>query len=324
MDLDKLTRYGRARLAGHTQWELRSGATEHPYWGVVSPGVQDSSEPDARIADAVAVMTGNSVMTGWAAARLQGVVFLDGRDQFFREAPITIASPGTGQHRNQSGLCPTRRSFHRDETLEFGGIQLATIARAAYDMALDAPNLREAIVAIDMCVSTVMGQSRTTLDNIHGLIARHGKTTGIVQARMAASLASSRSASPWESRTRDVARRGAGMDGILVNAPVFDFDGNLAGIADLLDPASGHVIESDGAGHRQELAHADDNIREEHFERLGLFVSRVGAIDHRDECALRSRLSANQCRARMNATVGTWVLDKPDWWWRWPPGRRWD
>lgn len=316
--------YASALEAGATDWELRKQPWSHSYWGVVSLQGADSDEPGPRIANAIPLMTKASVLTGWAAAYWQGVTMMDGRDRFFRPMPITIASPEAGQHRQRQGIQATRRSIQPQEMVDFEGVRVATIARAAYDLALDAPNLREAIVAIDMCSSTVAKQSRTTLENIQLLAERHKKTRGIVQARKAMALASSRSASPWESRTRDVAQRRAGIEGLMVNVAVFDFDGRLAGIADLLHEESGLVIESDGAGHREETAHADDNVREEGLERLGLSVSRVGAIDHKNERALVDRLGSALLYSRMSTNPRRWTLEKPDWWWTWEPARRWD
>lgn len=322
MHLDRPMSYAQALAEGATPGELRRA--RHPYRSIVSPVGPDEDTPEMRIANVVPMMTDTSVLTGWAAAYLQGVRMLDGRDKHYRELPIVIASPEAGQHRRRSDIEPTRRSVLPGEWVRFGGVNVATIARAAYDLALDAPDLREAIVSIDMCTSSVLGHGRTTLANVRGLLERHVKTRGIVKARKAVELASPRSASPWESRTRDVAQRIAGIETLKVNVPVFDLHGNLAGVADLLDEDAGFVIESDGSGHREELVHADDNAREEGFERLGLFVSRVGSVDHRDERALVDRLASGRLHARMSHQARSWTLKKPDWWWRWAPGRRWD
>jgi hypothetical protein len=318
------TTYGRARAAGASEWELRSGLWAHPYRGRVRPAGMDADDPDVRIGDAIALMSPSDLLSGWAAARGHGVRYADGRDRYYRPVPVTVISAGRGQHRPQTGLGPTRRAVLEHEITSIGSVPSATLTRAAYDMALDAPSLSEALVALDMCVSTVIDQGRTTLDNIGRLIEQHTKTRGIVQARRALALASTRSASPWESRTRYVAELLAGFEGLQVNMPVFDRSGRLAGIADLLDPVAGVVIESDGSGHREEIAHADDNVREEAFEVLNLFVARVGAADHRDEPALVRRLQQARLHAVMRRAEPLWTTVKPDWWPHWPPGRRWD
>lgn len=318
------TTYQQARAAGATEWDLRAGAWAHPYWGRVRPAGVDPEDPDVRISDAISLMTPSDLLTGWAAARGHGVRYADGRDRYYQPIPITMVSTAGGQHRRQDGLGPTRRSVHEHEITRVGSTRVATLARAAYDSALDAPNLCEAVVAIDMSVSTVIEQGRTTLGNLACLMSQHAKTRGIVQARNALALASTRSASPWESRTRFLAARTCGFTGLEVNVPIFDLSGNLVGIADLLDRAAGLIIESDGSGHRAEEAHAEDNVREESFEVLDLFVSRVGALDHRDEPVLVQRLQQARLHASMRTGEPRWTTDKPDWWFRWAPGRRWD
>src|SRR5699024_10512037 len=132
----------------------------------------------------------------------------------------------------------------------------------------------------DMATSTTAQGARTSYDNLASAIARHPKTRGIVQARTALSYATTRCASPLETRTRLVAVLDAGIDDWLVNVPVFDLHENLLGIADLLNVRSALVLESDGGDHRKVPRHNADNAREEGFERHNCTVVRVGAADH--------------------------------------------
>ena len=210
-----------------------------------------------------------------------------------------------------------------DETLVFDHVAVTTLARAVYDQALDARGVRETVVVIDMGVSRVISQARTTLANIHRLVERHHKTRGIVRVRNALALATDRSASPWETRTRMLASLDADINGLLQNVPVFNLAGDLLGIADLIDPETGLVIESDGAHHREAEQHTDDNRREERFERANAVVCRVTALDHRDRWNTVARIRQAYLDAARQ-TNRSWTLEKPDWWWRWEPGRRWD
>ena len=324
MDMEKPLRTAVALEHGIGRWELGHGPWDHPHRGVVQLAGHDEADAQNRIDGAIPLLTSGAVLGGWASAFHQGVRMLDGIDLAGRPHPITIVCPESGQLRPRHGIAPSRRRIHRNEIVVFEGVPMTTLARTAFDLALDAPNLCEAMVAIDMCVSTVIRQSRTTMANIVDLFDRHKKTRGIVQARRALSLASTRSAGPWETRTRHEAEIGAGIERLLVNAPIFDLEGNLAGVADLLHEASGLVIESDGAGHRDEIPHAEDNVREEKLERLGLVVSRVTAVDHRNRHALRGRLGEARLHATLLRRERNWTLEKPDWWWRWKPGRRWD
>ncbi|WP_019146024.1 DUF559 domain-containing protein [Aeromicrobium massiliense] len=320
--MDGPTSYRRALESGATVWELRT-SWSRPYRGIVRPGWLDETGAATRVQDAVALMTGSDVLTGWAAAFAHGVAHVDGLDRSLRPLPVVVCSPGTGQHRVRPGLRPTRRALHQHEITRVGSVRVTTLARAAYDMALDAPDEQEALVAIDSCISTVRGASRTTRDRIEQVVSQHVKTRGIVRARSALALASPRAASPWESRTRHVAVRQAGIRDLLVNAPVFDTVGALAGVADLLVPSLGLVIESDGSGHREERTHAEDNHREEKLERLGLTVVRVSALDHRRSADLAARLRTAAAHARHRAAEARWTLTPPPWWETWEPGRRW-
>ncbi|CAN5412706.1 hypothetical protein BH09ACT10_BH09ACT10_08950 [soil metagenome] len=216
-----------------------------------------------------------------------------------------------------------RRRVHGDEQIEFDGVAMTTLPRALYDIALDARSLTDAVVALDMGLSTTTGDAHTTPANLAKVFSSHHKTRGLVMARQAKDLAVTRSASPLESRTRCVCTVDAGIDGWLVNVPIFDLGGRLLGIADLLNEEVGLVVETDGDGHRELIRHTDDNIREEGFERAGLVVSRLTSYDHVRKPATVTRLRAAYEQAR-RSPKGAWTLEKPLWWFDWPPARRWD
>jgi hypothetical protein len=306
-----------------TRWDLTKTPWAHPHHGVVAPDHLDPSDPLIRVRHVVPILSSGSVLTGWASARWQGNVMLDGKDPSGHELPVTVASPDGGQHRHRPGIRATRRSMLADETLVFEGVRVSTLARAVYDQALDDRTVRESVVTIEMGVSRMVSQARTTLANIHRLVERHHKTRGIVRIRRALALATDRSASPWETRTRLLAELDADLGGLWVNAPVFDLDGQLLGVADLIDPETGLIIESDGSHHREAEQHTDDNRREERFERTNAVVCRVTSLDHRDRLRTVGRIRAAYLDAARQ-TQRSWTLEKPDWWWRWEPGRRWD
>jgi len=159
------------------------------------------------------------------------------------------------------------------------------------------------------------------------VVSRHPKRRGVVRARASLDLGCDRALSPWETRLRLRALHELPVESLLVNVPVFSRAGSLLGIPDLLDPASGLVIESDGAQHRDPAAHARDNEREERFEHSGLTVIRFGALDHRDGSALSRRMREGHRRAVVRArSACDWTLTLPAWWhgseqssqWRWP------
>jgi very-short-patch-repair endonuclease len=321
-DLQPMTSRDALRLE-ETRWSLSKAPWTRPHHGVVAPDHLDPDDPLVRVQHALPILSAGSVLTGWASARWQGNVMLDGQGPSGQKVPVTLASPDGGQHRNRPGIRATRRSMLPDETLIFDGVPVTTLARAVYDQALDARSLRETVVTIDMGASRVVPQARTTLANIHRLVERHHKTRGIVRVRKALALATDRSASPWETRTRLLAVLDADLNGLRQNTPVFDLASGLLGVADLIDPETGLVIESDGSHHREAEQHTDDNRREERFERANAVVCRVTALDHKDRWETVRRIRAAY-RDAARLTDRFWTLEKPDWWWDWEPGRRWD
>lgn len=280
------------------------------------------SHVDTRISDVAALLGPHNALGGWAALYVQGNGWFDGagRDVDLRDVMVHC-SPGS-QLRRRTGVEPTRSDLFVDELIQLENYAVATPARAAYDEMRLARSLREAVVVLDMATSTTSNVCPTTVERIERVIHSHHKTRGIVQARRALDLGSSRSASPWETRTRLAAEHDAGIRGLSVNVPVFDHDDHLLGVADLLDEKNGLIIESDGAHHRALERHTDDNRREEEFERAGCVVARVTALDHRDRYALAARLRKAHAHAR-RLPDPTWTLEPPSWWLSWPAAHRW-
>ena len=277
-----------------------------------------------RVDDAIGLLVPGAVLGGWAALLHHGNDWFDGRGPSGLRRALVHCPPGT-QLRRRDLLEPYRGSLREDEwqwTAGTAPVPVATMARAAFDEARLAPDLRSAVVAVDMAVSTTHGCAHTALEAVRRVEASRHKVRGIVQARRAMALASSRSASPPETRTRLCAVLDAGLTGLLVNAPVFDEHGTLIGIADLVDPESGLVIETDGAGHRDELQHTPDNRREEGFEQAGCVVVRVTPLDHRDLSALAARMVRGQRAARASPRR-RWTVEPPPWWFDWPGARPW-
>jgi ribosomal protein L31E len=314
-----------ALAEGIEAYELRRKSCHHPYWGVVRPAIQGPDPPMTRILDAAAVVRGGGALGGWASARRQGVVLLDGLDRLGRERPVLLHTLPGHQVRRRPGIEPTRVRLLPGEIEWYDGDAVTILERALYDEMRLAPNLTEAVVVLDMGVSRVTGHARTTIEAVRQLIQRHVKTRGIVQARDALEWASQRSCSPLESRTRVVAREFLPSVAWRVNRPVFDLRGRLLGIADLIDPASGLVIESDGRQHREdELLHTADNVREEGMEDANLTVVRVTGRDHRDPVALGARLRRGYRRARArDSRRDAWTLVEPGWWPRSRLASRW-
>lgn len=316
-------RVGRLRAGGMSAKHVRGRRYTQPFHGLRRPADVALGQPGLRIADAIGLMTDGCVLTGWASRYLQGQAFCDG-ELFGEEMPITIlCGPGV-RLRGRPGIRVRERRMLPGEVLDLDGVAVATMARSVYDDMLDAPNALEALVAVEMSTSTTVEQSRTSLDSVRAVFGAHVKTRGRAQARWVLDRASTRSASPWEPRTRMLATEAVGVKNWLVNVPVFDLCTNLLGIPDLLDPDAAHAIESDGADHGETGVRNNDNVRADAFENHRIPVVRVGAAQHGRAERARTQRRIRDCRARAPGDSRLWTLEKPTWWWTWPPGRRWD
>lgn len=285
--------------------------------GICVPQYVDE-DPDLRaIVTAVAVMGPHNALGGWAALAFQGVRYFEA-STYGPEAMVHCL-PGS-QLRPRALVRPFHGWVRPEELIQTEEIKSATIARAAFDEMRTARSLEAAVVVADMAVSRITEGGRTSIAALRHVIDSHHKVRGIVRARQAVDLAIDRSASPWETRLRMKAVRDLRMK-VVANPPIFDLSGNLLGIADLLEPSTGVVLESDGAHHRDVQTHRDDNIREEAFEHAGLVVARFSAEDHAQPAQVVRRIDAAKRRARREMIRG-WTLEPPPWWQSWEPGRR--
>lgn len=303
--------------------QLRGEQWVHPFRGVVRPSYVGLDPLSKVLADAAAVAADHGALGGWASLAVQGNSWFDGLDREGVRRSVLIHSWKERQLRPRAGIEPSRGVVHREEIGWAGSTAVTTLARAAYDEMRLATSRREAVVVLDMACSTTSEVPHTTIDEVLRVVESHTKTRGIAQARWALGHAVSRSASPWETRTRLMAELDADITGLQVNVPVFDLAGNLLGIADLIDPATGLVIESDGSDHRTARRHTDDNVREERFERARLVVCRVTSLDHAETWDTVGRI----IRARVDAAREEdrrWTLEKPAWWSAWRHARRWE
>lgn len=277
-------------------------------------------DPDLpTIATAIAAMGECGALGGWAALACHGVPYFNRRA--YGPKALVHCLPGS-RLRARPMIKPFQGLVHDDELIEVGNARFATIARAAFDEMRMAKSLEDAVVVADMATSRITDGGRTSLRAIERVIGSHHKVRGIVRATAALPLAHDRSASPWETRLRLRSVRDVGLGDLLVNVPIFDWSENLLGIADLLEPRLGLVLESDGAQHRDIDQHREDNVREEKFEHAGLVVARFTAADHADRWGVVGRIEQARQRAARGSNARGWTLDPPEWWFSWEPGRR--
>ena len=274
----------------------------------VPRGVPDTAAQ--RIVQSATIVREGCV-SGWAAAYVLGADMLDGRDPFTgaRHPVRLVLAPG-GSHRHVPGARSVRAVLEPEEVTYQHGLRVTTVLRTAEDLVREAPDLVEAVVALDVLLEAGLVRQRSLGAELGACAGGRGAR----QARAAASLCRSGVRSPWETRLR-LFVLDLGLPEPLVNVPVFDLDGNFLGAPDLLDLEAGLAIEFDGAGHRERKQHRADNVREEGFERGGLVVARVDSLDlttHRDELA--RRLRAAHADALRHRRPVRWTLAEPSWW----------
>jgi hypothetical protein len=229
-------------------------------------------------------MPPGSALGGWASAYAAGAPMLDGLDAQLRPLPVVMCIP-PGLHRTTiPGVRYVRQVLVEDELVEHGGVTFVSPLRTATDLARWAPDLEEAVVALDVLLAAGVVEATALREVAH----RWSGLRGAKRARAALALAKTGTRSPGETRLRLAYVLGCGAPDVLVNPTVVDRDGRLVGMPDMLDEEAGLALEYDGArwqdparpeGHRDREQHREDNVREEGFERTGLIVCRADGAD---------------------------------------------
>jgi hypothetical protein len=306
----------RAMLAG-TKWRAVCR-------GFHVPVVPDENiTPTQRILDRLPLLPRGGAIGGWGAAFVHGVDELDGIDPCsFAQKDILLCLGGALTRATREGVQYSYERLPAGDVVEVSGIPVTTIVRTGFDGARFAPSLREAVAFIDPLLRAT-GTSPAQLVTYADGLGPGWK--GIGQARCAIGLANPAARNGWESRLRVWWIVEAGWPPPEVNIPVFDLDGRLVGIPDLLDVEAGTVLEFDGELHRRRRRHRKDNVREEDFEDLGLQVVRADSLDllhHEPE--LHHRVSRARLRGlRRDRRHDRWTLKEPAWF-RAESGHSWD
>ena len=259
----------------------------------------------------VASIVPDGCVSGWAAAYVLGADTLDGRDPFTgARQPVRLVVDPEASQRHVPGTRCVRAALEEAEVVTVHGFRITSVLRTAEDLAREAENLTEAVVALDVLIRAGLVRQRVLEAELGACAGGRGAR----QARAAALLCRTGVRSPWETRLRLFVLE-LGLPEPLVNVPVFDLDGTFLGAPDLLDVEAGLATEFDGAGHRERKQHRDDNVREEGFERRGLVVARADSLDltvHRAD--LGRRLRAAHADALRNRRPARWTLAEPSWW----------
>lgn len=233
-------------------------------------------------------------VTGWAACRLWGGNFFDGLACDGKTpVPVPLAlGPGSTIQRDARVVMSYDRLPAAEVVTRFG-IRTVRATRAAFDAARFAPDVREAVVVIEMAVAAGF----TSIERIARYAATHPGTTGIHHLRDALQLAREHARSPQEVRFRMVWELDALLPRPEINCPIHDREGNLIGVADLIDLEAGLLGEYDGAEYRDGRRHTRDVRKEDALRRLNLEVVHVTGSDLADRRLVVERLHAARARS---------------------------
>ncbi|MGZ4428651.1 MAG: hypothetical protein ACXVXH_11605 [Nocardioidaceae bacterium] len=293
------------------------GRAAGPRWrqtshGFYVPATVDGGLPEQRILEqAVRLPTGGAV-TGWASCRMHRAGFFDGREPDGRTLiPVPLALGRRGNIRADPAVSLCWEPLAADEIVSLRGVPCTRITRALFDEMRRRRDLREAVVAVDMTAAACLMSVR----RMREYAARRDGWRGVGLVLAALDLADEDSRSPNETRLRLAWQLDAGLPRPLGNQHVWDTDGRLLGIADLLDPGAGVVGEFDGADHRNARRHSMDVDREARFRDAGLELVRVTGPDlaHRDRVV--RRIEGAYARARRTTSAGRgWTVTPPPGW----------
>ena len=297
---------------GPTRGQAQRSKWRRTSYGFYVPAHVDSTRPEQRIMEQSVRLPDGSAVTGGAACRLLRANFFDGiRPDGRTLIPVPLALGDVNQIRGDHLVSLLREPLDRSEITVRYGIPCARPLRALFDEARCAQDVREATVAIDMMAAAEL----TSISQFGLYVENRAGWRGVEQVRRALDLANERSMSPNETRMRLIWVLDAGFPPPLVNQPVFDRRGRLAGIADLLDVGAGVVGEYDGADHRGARRHSKDVAREEFFRRLGLEYFKVVGPDMRSPGLVPDRMASTRARAAwLTDARRRWTIEPPPGW----------
>jgi hypothetical protein len=301
---------------GPTRGQSRGTNWRQTSYGYYVPAHASDAVPEQRVLEQSVRLPPHGAVTGWAACRMHGAAYFDGlgRDGSTHN-PVPLA---VGEHtsiRRDHRISVSRERLDPEEVILLQGVRCTKIRRALFDAMREAPDEREAAVAMDMVAAAELA----SISQMRAYVASRAGWKGVPQVRRALDLADENSMSPNETRMRLVWVLDAGLPKPLCNQPVFDLRGTLIGIADLLDPVAGVVGEYDGAAHRGARRHRRDVRREDLFRRAGLEYFKVVGLDLGDVDLVVDRMRTTRGRAKFTPPAERgWTLAAPEGWYSSP------
>lgn len=298
-------------LVGPTRGQARGRRWRQTSHGLYVRAEVDRSVPEQRIIEQSMRLTGGAI-TGWASCRMHRAAFFDGLEPDGRtEMPVPLCSSSLSQIRHREGGRLSREMLFPPEIVDILGVPCTTRRRALFDAMRDAPDVREAVVAMDMMAAAEL----VSISQMQAYVATRSGWRGVQQVRDAMELADEDSRSPSETRMRLIWELDAGLGHPPVNQPVWTLNGRLLGYADLFDPVAGVVGEYDGADHRRAKRQSRDVSREDGFRRCGLEYFKVTGPDMSDRALIVDRMQSTRSRAQWRSPADRrWTLTPPPGW----------
>lgn len=300
----------------------QGGPTRHqaagPKWRQTSAGlhvpIDAPQHVDQRILEQGSRIRAYGAVTGWAALRWRGGRFFDGTT-LDGEAPLPVPLVTGGRDlRPDPRVLISKAQLAPEEREVVGGIWTAVATRAVFDELRRHGDVRQAVVDVEMAVAAKLMSVVEFVD----YVSNRNAWTGIGLAREVAAVAGLGCRSPQEVRMAVVWMWDAGLPRPLCNAPIFDLEGRLIAIVDLLDVEAGCVGEYQGADHKDRDMHRADVAREQKLRDHGLECFEVVGGDLQDRDLTVKRMVNARCRSRFEpAERRTWTLKQPAWWIPW-------
>ncbi len=268
---------------------------------------------EQRIFDAVGQLPACGAITGWAALRLHGAAYFDGRTVRAGGVvlhPVLIAAGRSSGSRAVDGVRFSYEPLAPDEVAVVHGLRVTTPMRALFDELRTRRDDRSALVAAEMAVAARV----VRLPAMRDYAQAHRAWRRSLHAIAVLDRARPGARSPQEVELRQVCELDAGLPILGINVPIFDLDGRFLLEADLLEDTGGLVIEYDGDEHAGAGRRARDADRIELCGRVGLVYAAVVAPD-----LARPSTVVDRVRGAWGRSLHL-PPDQRRWTTEWPPG----
>ena len=288
-----------------------------PHWHRVGKNryrpVLADAPAEQRIFDAVGQLPEGGAITGWAALRLRGAAYFDGRvatSDGWVDRPVLLAAGRSEGRRDAEGVLFSYEPLPCEEVGLVHGIRVTTPMRAMFDELRSLTRPRRALVAVEMALAADV----VRLPEMRAYAQLHRRRRRSLAAIAVLERARPGARSPKEVELRDLLECGTDLPLLGINVPVFGLRGNFLLEADLFGEERGLVLEYDGEDHGSSRRRSRDAERSDVSRRHGLEYVTVVGPDLAQPVKVVDRVLAAWDRAPVLP------LAQRLWTTEWPPG----